>query len=678
MKPLYQALRHAQERLLFGPAPAPTEVDRWLDAIVEGLLACGLVLPGGKLPKTPFTDREELEPNILSEGIEITLRALRRKLEAESRDQAWRPETALIPALGIWRDHLNRALLHPDDDLDFPTGYAKDETVKALFAKILRQRGNYFITGKAGTGKSTFLKYLKKYAPKAVVVVAPSGVAALNVGGQTIHSFFRLPTRPLLPDDEEPKRLNSENLRRIYERMEILIIDEISMVRADVLEAISRGMQRNRANSRPFGGVQVLVFGDCFQLGPVVRTEEAETFNQFYPGAWFFQAPVWARARFQTIELTKVYRQADPRFVELLNLVRTGEASKEDLSYLNERQHALPDPLGPEPLRLTTSNKMADDVNLARLSALPGEVSHLEAIVEGEFPQNLYPTDFRLQAKPGARVIFLRNDLVGGRWRNGTIATLETIDKECLEVRLPNGEIAEVRPEMWENLRYKYDRGLRTITSERLGGFTQFPLRLAWAVTIHKSQGMTLDAARVDLGKTGAFAHGQTYVALSRVRSFEGLFLIYGLREKDLQMDAAVQAFYKNSLTKNTDEFTLDFFLRRPAFTLQLIKTHKLISEDMLEHYSEALGGIIPLPTFIPAEPQRMYASLSFKELSDLIPEEANIEDDVTIGLQVAALAHNPSLWERTLQPLLTPFSYAFITEMAALYELEKMLKEEQ
>ena len=673
MRDLYQTLRHAQERLLFGPEPAPTEADRWLAAIIEATQICGLALPGKQPPLTAFSDNAELEPRLLSEGIEIALRALRRKLEAETQGSPWRPETNLLPALGIWRDQLERALQRPDEDPDFPPGYAADPATKALFDRILRRRENFFITGKAGTGKSTFLRYLKKYAPKATVVVAPSGVAALNVGGQTIHSFFRLPTRPLLPDDEEPKRLNSDQLRRLYDRLDLLIIDEISMVRADILEAVSRGLQRNRANSKPFGGVQVVVFGDCFQLGPVVRTEEVETFEGFYPGPWFFQAPVWARARFQTVELTKVYRQPDERFVELLNLVRTGEAGLADLARLNERRFAEPDPLGPEPLRLTTQNKMADEVNLARLSALPGSLSQLEAIVDGEFPQHLYPTDFRLQLKPGARVIFLRNDLAGGRWRNGTIGTLETVTDELLEVSLPSGEIAEVRPELWENLRYRYDRGLRTITSERLGGFTQFPLRLAWAVTIHKSQGMTLDLARVDLGRGGAFTHGQAYVALSRVRTLEGLFLVHPLRERDLMLDPAVQAFYRQS--QAGEDSVLDFFLRRPAFTLALIRRHRLISDDMQEHYAHTLAGITILPDITPDEP-RLYATLSYKELADLVPEEHDADADESLTLQSAALAANPSLWERTLAPLLKPLAHAFITEQAHLWEMEQMLKE--
>ncbi len=676
MHPLYQTLRQAQDRLLFGPDVEPDEADGWLQAVGQTLALCGLAVAGRPLPQGAFAAHPQADPKLLAEGVEIALRALRGKLAAEQGGQPWRAESALLPALGIWQDALARAFQKPDEDPAFPPGYAADPAVRALLDRILRQRANYFVTGKAGTGKSTFLRYLKKYAPRATVVVAPSGVAALNVGGQTIHSFFRLPLRPMLPDDQEPKRLQSEQFRRLYDRLELLIIDEISMVRADVLEGISRGLQRNRGNSKPFGGVQVVVFGDCFQLGPVLRAQEAEAYQGFYAGPWFFQAPVWARARFQTVELTRVFRQADPAFVELLNLVRTGEAGPADLARLNARTQAEPDPLGPEPMHLTTRNKQAEDINLARLRALPGQVQPLDAVVEGEFPQSAYPTDFRLQLKVGARVIFLRNDMAGGRWRNGTLATVEAIDPEVLQVRLPDGNLAEVRPELWENLRYRYDRAQRNIASERLGGFTQFPLRLAWAITIHKSQGMTLDLAQVDLGRAGSFAHGQAYVALSRVRSLEGLFLTEPLRPTDLLLEPEVLAFYKQAIAQATHTGeagpdVLDFFLRRPGFTLALIERHQLLPPDTLEHYGPALATLEALP---PAEPEaapRSFATLSMAELATLLPEEDPLMA-ADQALQLAQLAANPTLWARTLQPLLTPLVHAFVTEQAHMHQLEQ------
>ncbi len=397
---------------------------------------------------------------------------------------------------------------------------------------VKRERGSIFVTGRAGTGKSTLLKALRETVNLKTAVAAPTGLAAVQVGGQTIHSLFSFPPRLITPDMIRPGR-NAGVLRRL----ELLIIDEVSMVRADLMDAIDKSLRITRkAPDVAFGGVQLAMFGDPHQLPPIVqRGEMQHYFAETFGGPFFFNAPGLSEAEIPRLELTEVFRQRDEDFIDILNHVREGEADPAVLEPLNSRTCALNELNDPSRyVVLTPTNQAAHNINMTFLERLPGTAVEFEAMVSGEFAQGAYPTDETLALKEGAAVILLRND-PRGRWVNGTLATISEIGEHTVSIDI-DGETHELEPEVWENVHYAYDRGKDKIVETVAGKFRQLPLRLAWALTIHKSQGMTLERVYIDFGR-GTFSHGQAYVALSRCRSLAGLALARPLRPRDILFD---------------------------------------------------------------------------------------------------------------------------------------------
>ncbi|CAH0999516.1 ATP-dependent RecD-like DNA helicase [Neolewinella maritima] len=401
-----------------------------------------------------------------------------------------------------------------------------------------------FITGRAGTGKSTLLQIFKRSTRKNVVVLAPTGVAALNVGGQTIHSFFNFPPRLLQSKDVRPNRRN----RRLFQNLETLVIDEISMVRADVMEAIDYALKLNRENGEPFGGVQLIFFGDLFQLPPVVSSAtEREFFSLRYASAYFFSADALDHVDLEMVELNKVYRQDSRHFLRLLESIRNATIDRDELEDLNAR--CLPDfqpQEGDNYLTLAARNATVSKINATALAELNSPEILYTAQVKGNFPEKLFPVPQILRLKVGAQVMTLRND-PDRRFVNGTIGTVTACKAESVKIEIvENGQAAEVEVEYdeWDIIRYTADANdVRKIATETLGTYRQLPVRLAWAVTIHKSQGKTFDKIIVDLGRSGAFEHGQTYVALSRCRTLEGIVLRQPLGLRDVLVDPEVVQF---------------------------------------------------------------------------------------------------------------------------------------
>ena len=382
-----------------------------------------------------------------------------------------------------------------------------------------------FLTGKAGTGKTTFLRALKEHSNKRNVIVAPTGVAAMNAGGMTIHSFFQLPLSPFVPNANIKNRFDySKEKRKIMRTLDLLIIDEISMVRADVLDAIDSVLRRFREPNKPFGGVQLLMIGDLQQLTPVVTPTEEELLQRYYDTPYFFGSKALRSINYVTIELTHVYRQQDETFITLLNNIREGNVSENDLQRLNQRYDPTFQPKqGSDYIRLTTHNRMAESYNEDQLRNLPTRAYTFSAETEGNFPEYNYPTDFNLTLKVGAQVMFIRNDNIG-RFYNGRIGHITYVDNEKISVLCPGDEEPfDVEAETWENTKYTLNEKTKQIEAEVQGTFKQYPLRLAWAITIHKSQGLTFKHAIIDA--QASFASGQVYVALSRCKSLEGLVL---------------------------------------------------------------------------------------------------------------------------------------------------------
>ena len=408
-----------------------------------------------------------------------------------------------------------------------------------------------FLTGKAGTGKTTFLKYITETTSKRFVVLAPTGVAAINAGGSTIHSFFQLPLCPYLPDVKEliteyqmPEKYRSLRKERvkIIRTLDLLIIDEISMVRADLMDAVDMTLRKYRRDDRPFGGVQLLMIGDAQKLSPVVKEAERAYMSQVYPSPYFFHSKALSRLSYVTIELQKVHRQKDDEFLRILNAVREDRLTPQLQEKLNRRVGAASKTTedGSEPIRLTTHNARADEVNSRKMADLPGEAYSFSAQVEGEFPENSYPADEVLELKTGAQVMFIRND-PDGRYYNGKLGRVEKISKGSVFVTDSNGTMTEVSPVEWCNSQYDLDEESGEICQRVVGTFRQIPLRIAWAITIHKSQGLTFDNVIIDAA--AAFAFGQVYVALSRCRTLEGITLESRITSSGIYRDQHVSAF---------------------------------------------------------------------------------------------------------------------------------------
>ncbi|MEV4776423.1 ATP-dependent DNA helicase [Microbacterium sp. LWH12-1.2] len=452
---------------------------------------------------------------------------------------------------------------------------ALSEEQQELFRLIEDTSEHVFITGRAGTGKSTLLQHFAWNTKKQIAICAPTGVAALNVEGQTIHSLFRLPIGLIAGGDID----QNDATRRILNAIETLVIDEISMVNADLMDAIDRSLRQARGRrGEPFGGVQVVMFGDPYQLAPVPpRGDELRYIQDHYRSFWFFDAKVWAGssdaegglfdlgrhgAELHVRELVQIHRQSDDGFKAMLNAVRYGRVTAEIAGVLNTQGARIPpdpDPGETPMITLATRNDIVNNINGRHLTALPGKEQTARAEVSGDFGRGeaALPAEAELKLKVGAQVMFLRNDTsMSGeppRWVNGTIGTVTRIlgGAVCVDI---DGEEVDVEPAVWERYRYAYEPSTKKLSRDVVAEFTQFPLRLAWAVTIHKSQGKTYERAIIDLG-SGAFAPGQTYVALSRLTSLDGLYLSRALRPSDIRVDEDVRRFMREAyLAASTPE----------------------------------------------------------------------------------------------------------------------------
>ncbi len=430
---------------------------------------------------------------------------------------------------------------------------------------------NIFLTGKAGTGKTTFLKYIKQNCGKQTAVIAPTGVAAINAGGTTIHSFFQLPFAPFIPTytgqvaRSAPSgaptevvskhsllgrlRLTGEK-RKVIQALELLIIDEVSMVRCDILDAIDTILRHFKSHDQPFGGVQLLLIGDMYQLPPVITDEEWKILSQFYDGPYFFSSKVIQEYPPAFISFEKIYRQSDEQFIQLLNQVRNNEMDYDGMDLLNHRFKQEFHPAKEEGyIILTTHNYKADNINAAELNKLQTPLHSFKAIVTGEFNERSYPAEELLKIKEGAQVMFIKNDTEKiRRYYNGKIGTVTKITEENIFVQCENEpEAIEVSKEKWENIRYNFDKSTNKVNEEIIGSFTQFPLRLAWAITIHKSQGLTFEKAIIDAG--AAFAPGQVYVALSRCTNLHGLVLQSRIQQSSMRNDERIVSFSQKNLS---------------------------------------------------------------------------------------------------------------------------------
>ena len=412
------------------------------------------------------------------------------------------------------------------------------------FAKALdlfdRSPDSLFLTGKAGTGKSTLLQYFMDQTKKNVVVLAPTGVAALNIGGQTIHSFFKF--KPGITLDEAIKLGKKAKKKAFYQKIKIIIIDEISMVRADLLDAVDLFLQTAKENKKPFGGIRMIFIGDLYQLPPVVNFQERECFFSLYKSPYFFTAKVMENPLFKLcfLELEKIYRQKDELFIETLNAIRNKTVTDAHLTLLNSR--VIKNEIDDEgSIYLTATNQAAAIINEEKLSKIKKKNVSFEADILGNFAEKMAPTDKKLKLKVGAQVMFLMNE-PSGLWVNGSIGKVIEIGFDEIEVELTTGKVVTVHRHIWKMYNYFLDEVTKVITQEEVGAFEQFPLKLAWAITIHKSQGKTFDKVIVDLQR-GSFAHGQTYVALSRSTSLEGLFLKSEIQKGHIRMDYEVVKF---------------------------------------------------------------------------------------------------------------------------------------
>lgn len=416
-------------------------------------------------------------------------------------------------------------------------------------------RNSLFLTGKAGTGKSTFLRYIASNTKKKHVILAPTGIAAINAGGSTLHSFFKLPFYPLLPDDtrysirhlRETLKYNSEKIKLIKE-VELIIIDEISMVRADIIDFIDKVLRVYCRNMRePFGGKQMLFVGDIYQLEPVLKEDDRKLLHPYYQSGYFFDAHIFHTFQLVSIELKKVYRQVDPVFISILDNIRTNHATDNDLQRLNERvgdqQDNDHDNLA---ITLSTRRDTVDFINQQELDKLNGDPFISMGEIKGEFPESALPTPVELELKPGCHVMFIKNDMQK-RWVNGTLGVVSAIDKEggAISVVTEDGNEYDVEKEMWENVRYRFNETEKKIEEEQIGTYVQFPLRLAWAITVHKSQGLTFRHVNIDF-TGGVFAGGQTYVALSRCTSLKGITLKEPIKRKDIFVRSEVVRFARH------------------------------------------------------------------------------------------------------------------------------------
>ena len=425
-----------------------------------------------------------------------------------------------------------------DTGTELPDNLELTKEFKDTFNLIDNTNTNLFITGKAGSGKSTLLEYFRQNTNKNFITLAFQGITAIKAKGQTIHSFFKFP--PHFISQQDIKILKDKDL---IKRLDTILIDEISLVRADLFDAIDVSLKMNRGNDEPFGGVQVVVFGDVMQLDPIIGKTDEEIMQKFYPeGVYFFNANCFTEGNLQNIELTKNFRQKDKSFIDLLNSIRTGSVDEKKLAFLNNRTVTIDD-LPKETIILAPTNRKVDDINFSHLYQLKTPTFNYDAVVKGTFKEKEYPVEKNLKLKVGAQIMITKNDTdIPQKWVNGTLGTIQSLSKDKIKI-LIDDKSYYLGKAKWDKYEYKFS-GNRVDTSIK-GSFIQYPIKLAWATTIHKSQGQTFEKVAIDLD-TGAFAHGQTYVALSRAKSLEGIYLLNKINKKDIIFDKKVLDFVNN------------------------------------------------------------------------------------------------------------------------------------
>ncbi|SMC54046.1 HRDC domain-containing protein [Pedobacter nyackensis] len=460
-----------------------------------------------------------------------------------------------------------------------------------------------FVTGKAGTGKTTFLHYLKSSITKNLAVIAPTAIAALNAGGVTIHSFFQLPLGPLEPldfiDNENILKLPalSGEKRSLLIALELLIIDEISMVRADTIDRIDLSLRMARGISVPFGGVQIIMFGDPYQLPPIFQNDWP-ILRRYYNSPYFFSSIVFTSVAMITFELTKVHRQSDPFFLSLLNNIRIGKVDSQLLGKLNEHIFLPSEDLSDEYITIATHNHIVNEINEKHLNELPGEIYSHIARIKGEFPKEAYPTDFELRLKVGARVIFIKNDSSGNKlFYNGRVANILSIEDTNIRVRFhdDNSELT-ISPEVWSNQKYTINDVSNSIKESTIGTFSQYPLKLSWAITVHKSQGLTFEKAAIDID--AAFAPGQAYVALSRCRSLEGIILRAPVREESILNDPKIHDFMSQMKLASLSNEQLDIYKMKE----QYLSVKELLDFSYFSCQWERLNSLVDMDFETPQE----------------------------------------------------------------------------
>ena len=517
-----------------------------------------------------------------------------------------------------------------------------------------------FLTGKAGTGKTTFLKALKEHSSKRIIVVAPTGVAAINAGGVTIHSFFQLPLSPYVPGTTFKDRYDfGKEKRRIIRTLDMLVIDEISMVRSDLLDAIDNVLRRYRDPTLPFGGVQLLMIGDLHQLTPVVTPRDEELLRPYYDTPYFFGSHALQQTSYVTIQLTHVYRQQDQVFIDILNHVRDGVPTAEDLARLNARCKPMFIPKPEEGyIRLTTHNRMADSYNDNELHKLPGKRYVFKAEIEKEFPESSYPADVNLELKQGAQVMFIKNDPSPSHlYYNGRIGHVVGFEEGKIVVKCPGDDYTiSVEPAEWENTRYAINEETKVIEPQVLGVFRQYPLRLAWAITIHKSQGLTFEHAIIDA--SASFASGQVYVALSRCKSLEGLVLASQIQSRNIIGDARVN----------------DYIARQQTEAEKSIEALPALKE---EYYRTQLYDLFNFMPLFAAEQQLHRLLLEyFRQFPKLTNYHGTVIDQLKQKVIDVALRWRTVIQQTTAEGLHAPAFLERVKRSAAYFvtELEKML----
>ena len=454
-----------------------------------------------------------------------------------------------------------------------------------------------FLTGKAGTGKSTFLKYIRDTIKKKAVVLAPTGIAAVNVGGQTMHSFFKIPFKPMVPDDPDysnPARMRkmlryTKEKVKLIQQLELIIIDEISMVRADIIDFVDRVLRVYSGNMRePFGGKQLLLVGDIFQLEPVVTHDTRDILRRYYRNFFFFNAKAFEQINLVAIELRKIYRQTDNDFIAMLDRVRINRATPADMVRLNQRCNPdYQEVNGEFAITLATRRDTVDSINDEHMKALKTPEHVYTGAIEGDFPDNSLPTALNLVLKEGAQVIFIRNDKQG-RWCNGTIGRVTRLSENTVYVALENGAEMQVEWEVWENVQYTYNEKEKKVEEKVLGSFSQIPIKPAWALTVHRSQGLTFNRVVIDFAG-GAFTGGQTYVAVSRCTSLEGITLLKPLSERDIIVNPAVVEF---SRLFNNRQLINEAMEQERAYQLYRRAIHAFDHqefEDCVNYFAEAM-----------------------------------------------------------------------------------------